>query len=51
MPSVKEGRNILHFSVFLKNYTFTKMLIEFGLPLDKRDATGARLLHLVDQNY
>lgn len=27
------------------------MLIDFGLPLDKRDATGARLLHLVDQNY
>jgi len=27
------------------------MLIEFGMPVDKRDSTGARILHLVDQNY
>lgn len=27
------------------------MLVDFGLPIDKRDASGARLLHLVDQNY
>lgn len=51
MLSIKEGRNILHYSVFLKNYTFTKMLLDFGLPTDKRDASGARLTHLVDQNY
>lgn len=48
---MKEGRNILHFSVFLKDYAFTKTLIDFGLPVDKRDYSGARLVHLVDQNY
>ena len=51
MPSMKEGRNILHYSVFLKDYPFTKILLDFGLPLDKRDFNGARLIHLVDQNY
>lgn len=51
MPSLKEGRNILHFSVFLKDYAFTKRLIDFGFPIDKRDFSGARLIHLVDQNY
>lgn len=51
MPSMKEGRNILHFSVFLKDYAFTKALIDFGLPIDKRDFNGARIVHLVDQNY
>ena len=51
MPSLKEGRNILHFSVFLKDYAFTKKLIDFGYPIDKRDFSGARLIHLVDQNY
>ena len=51
MPSMKDGRNILHFSVFLKDYSFTKALIDFGLPIDKRDSNGARLIHLVDQNY
>jgi hypothetical protein len=51
MPSVREGRSVLHYSVFLKNYHFTKILIEFGLSVEKRDASGARLIHLVDQNY
>lgn len=41
----------MHFAVFMKNYLFTKMLIEFGLPIDKRDGGGARIIHLVDQNY
>lgn len=27
------------------------MLIEFGLPIDKRDSSGSRIIHLVDQNY
>jgi hypothetical protein len=27
------------------------MLIEFGLPVDKRDGFGGRIIHLVDQNY
>lgn len=27
------------------------MLVDFGLPIDKRDASGARLLHLAEQNY
>ena len=51
MPSLKEGRNILHFSVFLEDNLFTKKLIEFGFPIDKRDFGGARITHLVDQNY
>lgn len=51
MSSIKEGRSLLHLSVFMKNYLFTKMLIEFGLPIDKRDGSGARIIHLVDQNY
>lgn len=50
MPSIKEGRNILHYCVFMKNYEFTKKLIEFGVPTEKRDSGGARILHLVDQN-
>lgn len=50
MPSVNEGRNLLHFSVFFKNYLFTKMLFEFGIPVDKRDAGGARLIHLAEKN-
>ena len=51
MPSLKEGRNLLHFSVFLKDFQFTKRMIDFGFPVDKRDFSGARLVHLVDQNY
>jgi ankyrin repeat protein len=51
MPSLKEGRNILHYSVFLKNYSFTKALIEAGFPPEMHDASGTRLIHLVDQNY
>ncbi len=27
------------------------MLIEFGLPINKRDSTGSRLLHLVEGNF
>jgi hypothetical protein len=37
--------------VFLKNYGFAKALIEFGFPIGIHDASGARLIHLVDQNY
>lgn len=48
---MKDGRNMLHFAVFLKDYNFVKSLIDFGLPVDKRDFSGARLTHLVDQNY
>jgi hypothetical protein len=51
MPSKNEGRTMLHCCVFLKNYYFTKQLIEFGFPLQKRDSNGARIIHLVDQNY
>lgn len=50
MPSIKEGRNILHFSAHCKNYAFTRALIDFGIPVDKRDAGGSRLIHLADQN-
>lgn len=28
-----------------------KSLLEFGLPPNKRDSSGARINHLVDQNY
>lgn len=51
MPAIKDGRNILHLAIFMKNYLFTRMLVEFGMPVDKRDASGARITHLVDQNY
>lgn len=50
MPSIKEGKNVLHYSVTLRNYLFKKLLIDFGLPVDKRDAEGARLIHHTVQN-
>lgn len=50
MGSHKECRNILHYSVFLKNFYATKLLVDFGLPVDRRDSSGARITHLVDQN-
>lgn len=50
MPSLSEGRNILHLSAAGKNYQFAKMLVEFGLPIDKRDASGARMIHIAGQN-
>lgn len=34
----------------MKNYYFTKLLIDFGMPIDKRDGSGARIIHLVDNN-
>lgn len=51
MPSQHEFRNILHYCVFLKNFHATKTLIELGLPTHKRDLSGNRIIHLVDQNY